>query len=194
MFTSFLYAILAVILISPAWSQTISEGLIIQELERAQTNPDSATQIVINAPTNYVFTFLTKRLNEYVTDANALEFDHLGSAILGKLSVGSLRTITMQNGDLLVQRFLVIDKPREFAYYTNMQRSTLEAPLRYSVSRYRLTELSDGRTQLDVAVTYRATSRLFAFIVRRAFSFALKRDLERAADIISNAYIAENSL
>ena len=194
MFTSFLYAILAVILISPAWSQTISEGLIIQELERAQTNPDSATQIVINAPTNYVFTFLTKRLNEYVTDANALEFDHLGSAILGKLSVGSLRTVTMQNGDLLVQRFLVIDKPREFAYYTNMQRSTLEAPLRYSVSRYRLTELSDGRTQLDVAVTYRATSRLFAFIVRRAFSLALKRDFERAADIISNAYLAENAL
>ena len=181
-------------LMPPAWSQTISEGLIIQELERAQTNPDSATQIIINAPTDYVFIFLTKRLNEYVTDVNALEFDHLGSAILGKLSVGSLRTVTMQNGDLLFQRFLVIDKPREFAYYTNMQRSTLEAPLRYSVSRYRLTELSDGRTQLDVAVTYRATSRIFAFIVQRAFSFALKRDFERAADIISNAYIAENSL
>ena len=194
MFTSFLYAILAVMLMPPAWSQTISEGLIIQELERAQTNPDSATQIIINAPTDYVFIFLTKRLNEYVTDVNALEFDHLGSAILGKLSVGSLRTVTMQNGDLLFQRFLVIDKPREFAYYTNMQRSTLEAPLRYSVSRYRLTELSDGRTQLDVAVTYRATSRIFAFIVQRAFSFALKRDFERAADIISNAYIAENSL
>ena len=183
----------AVIPVSPAGSQTIPDGLIIQELERAQTDPDSATEVVINAPVDYVFAFLTTRLHDYVADANALEFDHSGSTRSDQLGEGSVRSTTMQNGELLVQRFLLMDPPREFAYYTDMQRSTLEAPLQYSVGRYRLTELNEQQTRLNVAVTYRATSRLFRFIVRRAFSSALRRDFERAAGIISRAYIKENA-
>ena len=190
-FTGFFRLFLPVMLASTAWSQTVPESLIIQELERTQTEPDSSTTVVIDAPTDYVFTFLTTRLHEYVADASALQFDHSSSGISDKLSIGTLRTTTMRNGDILVQRFLIIDKPREFAYYTNMQHSTIEAPLRYSVSRYELEELNDMQTQLSVAVTYRATSRLFAFIVRRAFSSALRRDFERAAGIIGNAYRTE---
>lgn len=189
----FLLAFLAVMPASPAGSQTIPDGLIIQELERAQTEPDSATEVVIDAPIDYVFTFLTTRLHDYVADATAVEFDHSGSPRSEQLGKGSIRTATMQNGELLVQRFLLMDPPREFAYHTDMQRSTLEAPLQYSVGRYRLTELNERQTRLHVAVTYRATSRLFGFIVRRAFSSALRRDFERAAGIISSAYVEENA-
>ncbi|MGA0288428.1 MAG: SRPBCC family protein [Pseudohongiellaceae bacterium] len=189
----FLLAFLAVMPASPAGSQTIPDGLIIQELERAQTEPDSATEVMIDAPIDYVFTFLTTRLHDYVADATAVEFDHSGSPRSEQLGKGSIRTATMQNGELLVQRFLLMDPPREFAYHTDMQRSTLEAPLQYSVGRYRLTELNERQTRLNVAVTYRATSRLFGFIVRRAFSSALRRDFERAAGIISSAYVEENA-
>lgn len=189
----FLLAFLAVMPASPAGSQTIPDSLIIQELERAQTEPDSATEVMIDAPIDYVFTFLTTRLHDYVADATAVEFDHSGSPRSEQLGKGSIRTATMQNGELLVQRFLLMDPPREFAYHTDMQRSTLEAPLQYSVGRYRLTELNERQTRLNVAVTYRATSRLFGFIVRRAFSSALRRDFERAAGIISSAYVEENA-
>ena len=189
----FLLAFLAVMLASPAGSQTIPDGLIIQELERAQTEPDSATEVVIDAPIDYVFNFLTTRLHDYVADATAVEFDHSGSPRSEQLGKGSIRTATMRNGELLVQRFLLMDPPREFAYHTDMQRSTLEAPLKYSVGRYRLTELNERQTRLNVAITYRATSRLFGFIVRRAFSSALRRDFERAAGIISSAYVEENA-
>ena len=58
----FFLAVLAVMPTSPAESQTLPEGLIIQELERAQTEPDSASEVVIDAPADYVFTFLTTRL------------------------------------------------------------------------------------------------------------------------------------
>ena len=184
---------MAVLPASPAGSQTIPDSLIAQELERAQTKPDSATEVVIDAPADYVFTFLTTRLHDYVVDANTLEFDHSGSPRSDQLGEGSVRTATMQNGELLVQRFLLLDPPREFAYHTDMQRSTLEAPLQYSVGRYQLTELNERQTRLNVAVTYRATSRLFGFIVRRAFSSALRRDFERAAGIIGSAYIEENA-
>jgi hypothetical protein len=189
----FLLAFLAVMPASLAGSQTIPDSLIIQELERAQNEPDSATEVVIDAPIDYVFTFLTTRLHDYVADATAVEFDHSGSPRSDQLGKGSIRTATMQNGELLVQRFLLMDPPREFAYHTDMQRSTLEAPLQYSVGRYRLTELNERQTRLHVAVTYRPTSRLFGFIVRRAFSSALRRDFERAAGIISSAYIEENA-
>ena len=189
----FLLAFLAVMPASLAGSQTIPDSLIIQELERAQTEPDSATEVVIDAPVDYVFTFLTTRLHDYVADATAVEFDHSGSPRSEQLGKGSIRTATMQNGELLVQRFLLMYPPREFAYHTDMQRSTLEAPLQYSVGSYRLTELNERQTRLNVAVTYRATSRLFGFIVRRAFSSALRRDFERAAGIISSAYVEENA-
>ena len=189
----FLLAFLAVMPASLAGSQTIPDSLIIQELERAQTEPDSATEVVVDAPIDYVFTFLTTRLHDYVADATAVEFDHSGSPRSEQLGKGSIRTATMQNGELLVQRFLLMDPPREFAYHTDMQRSTLEAPLQYSVGSYRLTELNERQTRLNVAVTYRATSRLFGFIVRRAFSSALRRDFERAAGIISSAYVEENA-
>lgn len=189
----FLLAFLAVMPASLAGSQTIPDSLIIQELERAQTEPDSATEVMIDAPIDYVFTFLTTRLHDYVADATAVELDHSGSPRSEQLGKGSIRTATMQNGELLVQRFLLMDPPREFAYHSDMQRSTLEAPLQYSVGRYRLTELNERQTRLNVAVTYRATSRLFGFIVRRAFSSALRRDFERAAGIISSAYVEENA-
>jgi hypothetical protein len=39
-----------------------------------------------------------------------------------------------------------------------------------------------------VAIVYKSSTRLLAFFVRRAFNSALKRDFERAAEVIKIAY------
>ena len=161
------------------------------ELQRTLSDPDSTVSIRIAAPRDYVFRFLTTRLDEYAEDAVALEFDHAQSAAPDGLDRGSLRITTMENRQTLVQRFLLVDAPTEFAYHTDMERSTLSAPLRYSITRYRLAAIDSETTELSVAVTYRASSRLLAFFVKRAFNSALQRDFERAADIIARNYRTE---
>lgn len=169
----------------------LDNDFIAAELERTRSDPDSAINISIAAPRDYVFDFLTTRLDEYADGAAALQFDHAGSARMNRLDRGSLRITTMDNGETLVQRFLLIADPTEFAYYSDMERSTLSAPLKYSITRYTLTEIDNANTDLSVTVSYEASSRLFAFIVRRAFNSALRRDFERAAIIISEKHKEE---
>ncbi|HCL72021.1 MAG TPA: hypothetical protein DIC58_04240, partial [Gammaproteobacteria bacterium] len=88
---------------------------------------------------------------------------------------------------------LLLTAPTEFAYYTNMELSTLSVPLDYSITRYSLTETNYENTELSVTVSYQASSKLFAFIVRRAFNSALRRDFERAANIIAEKYKNEST-
>ena len=161
------------------------------ELRRSLTDPDSKVQVKVAAPRDYVFSFLTGRLDEYADGAVALEFDHAESATSKRLDQGSLRITTMDNRETLVQRFLLLNAPSEFAYFTDMERSTLSAPLKYSVTRYSLITLDRETTELSVAVTYEASSRLFTFLVNRAFNSALRRDFERAAEIIAEKYYKE---
>ena len=172
-------------------AEGLSPEFLAEELQRTRSDPDSAVRISIDAPRDYVFNFLTTRLDEYAEDAVALTFNHTDSDTPGNLDRGSLRTTTMENSETLVQRFLLADAPDEFAYHTDMDRSTLSAPLQYSITRYQLTSIDRETTELNVTVTYRASSRLLAFFVRRAFNSALQRDFERAANIIARSYRAE---
>lgn len=171
----------------------LSRDFIAAELQRTRSDPDSRVSVNIAAPRDYVFDFLTTRMDEYVEGAAALQFDHAGSVSMGRLDRGSLRITTMDNEKTLAQRFLLFTSPAEFAYHTDMELSTLSAPLKYSVTRYSLTEIDNENTELSVTVTYQASSRLFAFIVRRAFNSALMRDFERAASIISQIYRQESA-
>ena len=171
----------------------LGSDFIAAELQRTRSDPDSTVSVSIAAPRDYVFDFLTTRLDEYADGAAALRFDHADSAITGRLSRGSLRIATMDSGETLAQRFLLFTAPAEFAYHTNMELSTLSVPLKYSITRYLLSEINNENTELSVTVSYQASNRLFAFIVRRAFNSALRRDFERAANIIAEKYKNEST-
>ena len=113
--------------------QEITESFIVDELARTQSDPDSAISLAINAPRDFVFDFLTRRVHEYVSDARAVEFDHDSSVQAKQLGVGSERRIIMASDEFLLQRFLIIEPPSSFAYFVDMERSTLSAPLVYSI-------------------------------------------------------------
>lgn len=170
--------------------QEITESFIVDELARTQSDPDSAISLAINAPRDFVFDFLTRRVHEYVSDARAVEFDHDSSVQAKQLGVGSERRIIMASDEFLLQRFLIIEPPSSFAYFVDMERSTLSAPLVYSISRYQLTETTPETTQLDIAVVYQSSTRLLAFLVRRGFNSALERDFDAAVAIIEADYLA----
>lgn len=169
------------------------ESFIARELERTHSDPDTVVTIAINAPVEFVFDLLLYRLEDYVTDAVNVAFDHADSASPAALDSGSERITTMENGEILVQRFLQFQPPQGFAYFTDMEQSTVAAPLRYSLARYELTDNGEG-TVLRVAVVYQSSSRLLAFFVRRAFNSALQRDFEKAAAVIEAEYLANISL
>jgi hypothetical protein len=101
--------------------------------------------------------------------------------------------ITMEDGETLVQRFLLFDAPTTYAYLTDMQRSTFSAPLNYSITRYELFAREDGGTTLQVALAYEPSSRWLAFLVKRAFNSAIQDDFERAAEAIAAAWAATGS-
>ncbi len=69
-----------------------------------------------------------------------------------------------------------------------MDRSTVSLPLNYSIARYELTELTDSSTALRVSLVYQPSSRLLAFIVRRAFRSALQNEFERAVEVIETQW------
>lgn len=169
-------------------AESLNEGFIAQELQRAQSEPDSVATVAITAPLEFVFDYLANRPDDYTADATDVVFDHADSETPGELGRGSIRTIFMDNGESLYQRFLILDRPRTYAYLTDMERSTVSLPLEYSIARYEFVEESDGTTLLRVALVYEPSSRLLAFFVRRAFRSALQRDFERAAERIEMAW------
>ena len=65
-----------------------------------------------------------------------------------------------------------------------MEKSTLEAPLDYSITRYELSNTTNETTNLKISVVYRSSSRLLGFFVRRAFVSALEKDFEKAVEIM----------
>ncbi len=172
----------------PAMAQEFSPQFIADELARTRSDPDSEITLTIKAPRQFVFDFLTQRVDEYVSDANQVGFDHSNSARAGELAPGSDRVITMENSETLVQRFLRFEPPDGYAYFVDMARSTLEAPLDHSISRYQLTAIDADTTGLTTSVVYRSSSRLLAFFVRRGFESALRRDFSRAGKVIEAEY------
>lgn len=191
--TDWLLAIAASILLVTAPVQTtiaatLSEQEITQELQRAESDPDQRVHFKTLAPPDYVFNFLLRRVPEYSTDASALRFADPASDV----GVGSERITVMAGGDLLSQRILRYEPVTEYAYFTDIQRSSVDIPLRYSIGHYRFQETENGGTEVWVSVVFEPSSRLFAFLVRSAFNRALKRDFQRAATLIDQIYQAEH--
>ena len=166
----------------------ISFEFIAAELQRAEKNPDHSVEILIPAPIEFVFGFLSQRLDEYIADAVAVEFDHADSKTEGEVDIGSIRKITLEDSSFLVQRFLRFDPFSEYAYLTDMERSSLDAPIAYSITKYNLSSPAVNETTLHVSVVYKPTTRLLGFFVRRAFNSAFKRDFENAAQVIASEY------
>ena len=169
------------------------EDLIAVELRRTAVAPDSLATVSIAAPIEFVFDFLSRRPDDYTENAVGVAFDHTDSEVAGRLGSGSDRLITMENGEILVQRFLHFGAPGSYAYLTDMQRSTFSAPLNYSIARYELSSQEGGGTTLRVALVYESSSRWMAFFVKRAFNAAVQNDFERAAEAIAAAWAAMGS-
>lgn len=175
--------------VMPGAAEALNESFIKQELERTQSAPDSVASVSIAAPPEFVFDFLSRRPHDYTSDAVGVEFDHSESeSAEGDISRGSIREITMNDGGTLVQRFLIYDAPVTYAYLTDMENSTVSAPLNYIITRYELSELTGGGTDLQISLVYEPSSRLLAFLVRQAFRSALTRDFERAAGLIEEQW------
>jgi len=179
--------LLTLLLLAPVViaAEALDDTFIAAELQRTAEAPDVVAQVSIAAPVDFVFAFLTRQPHRYTADAATVSFDHAASAAPGQLGPGSERVIGLRSGETLVQRFLLVDAPNSYAYLTDMSRSTLSAPLRYSITRYTLTATGPAESRLQVALVYQPSSRLLAFFVRRAFQSALQRDFDRAAQLIA---------
>ena len=174
---------LAVFFLLPAQLLLASEynqQFIDAELERTIVNPDNSTAIEVDQPIGLVFDALLSRLAEYTENITRIDFDHSSAADPATLSIGSERITTMDDGRKLVQRIIIFEPPNRFAYFTDMSLSTVNVPIDYSIGYYTFAEQSDGKTAATVAVAYKPSSRLTAFLVRLGFNRALSKDFEKA--------------
>ncbi|MDG1026082.1 MAG: hypothetical protein P8N94_03780 [Gammaproteobacteria bacterium] len=174
---------LAVFFLLPAQLLLASEydqQFIDAELERTIVNPDNSTAIKVDQPIGLVFDALLSRLAEYTENITRIDFDHSSAADPATLSIGSERITTMDDGRKLVQRIIIFEPPNRFAYFTDMSLSTVNVPIDYSIGYYTFAEQSDGKTAATVAVAYKPSSRLTAFLVRLGFNRALSKDFEKA--------------
>ena len=174
---------LAVFFLVPAQLLLASEydqQFIDAELKRTIVNPDNSTAIKVDQPIGLVFDALLSRLAEYTENITRIDFDHSSAADPATLSIGSERITTMDDGRKLVQRIIIFEPPNRFAYFTDMSLSTVNVPIDYSIGYYTFAEQSDGKTAATVAVAYKPSSRLTAFLVRLGFNRALSKDFGKA--------------
>ena len=160
------------------------------ELERVVSDPENCVTISVDAPVNYVYRFLMERLDLYAKDAETVTFNASGEDSI-QASVGTERTTTMKKGGTLVQRFLIVEPPTTYAYFTDISKSTLSVPLKYSLTKYEFAEVGVTKTTVKISVVYEPSSRLTGFIVRRLFNSAFERDFNNAAKIMSNRYLKD---
>jgi hypothetical protein len=161
-----------------------------KELERVVSDPENCVTISVDAPVNYVYRFLMERLDLYAKDAETVTFNASGEDSI-QASVGTERTTTMKKGGTLVQRFLIVEPPMTYAYFTDISKSTLSIPLKYSVAKYEFAEVGVKKTTVKISVVYEPSSRLTGFIVRRLFNSAFERDFNNAAQIMSERYLKD---
>lgn len=159
-----------------------------QYLNRSLSEPDSQIVIDIKAPRQYVFDFMVNKTNEFVKNASDLRVDHSASLTPGMLSEGSERVIYFESGEKLFERFIAIDAPSSFSYYVDTELSETKNTLKYSVSNYRLEEISNSETRVVVSVAFRAETKVPHFIVKRAVNSALRRDFNKAVALIESQY------
>ena len=154
-------------------------------LARAGQQPQQQVTVDIAAPPSYVFDFMRNRLPEYLEGVKAVSFS------TGQASGRLERTSQLENGETLVQRFIVDEPGVQYAYFTDMAASTVSAPLAYTVTAYQFLANESGGTRVTVAIDYEPSPRWMGFIVRRAFNRAFREDYQRAAMIISEAFLSE---
>lgn len=171
-----------------SFSAAIDDEFINKELERIQINPDHSISFEIDSSREFVFQFLSHRVHDYTKAARAVIFDHDNSVSEDRLDVGSVRITTMENGELLAQRFLLYDPPNTYAYFTDMESSSVKVPLSYSIAHYEFTSITREKTRFEVSVGYQSSSRLLSFFVRRVFNSALANDFESAVELIEAEY------
>lgn len=159
---------------------------VLNELERARSNPDNSTMLEVAQPVELVFDALLTRLAEYTDNVATISFDHSAAQSPGVLGVGSERITTMDDGKRLVQRILIFEPPNTFAYFTDMAKSTISVPIDYSIGYYEFSKQQDGRVNAAVSVVYRPSSRLTAFLVRLGFNRALSRDFQKAEEYLNS--------
>ena len=176
-----------------AQENPIDQSLIETELGRTYNDPDSEVIVTIDAPREFVFDFLVNRVDEFAENTESLRFDNSDARVPGALGIGSERIITLTEGEILLQRFLMFDPPASYAYHVDMARSTVDIPLEYSISRYELSENDEESTRLEVSVVYESNARLLGFVVRRMIRSALRREFEKASSIIEAEFQAQGS-
>lgn len=169
-----------------------SNAFIQAELERAASDPENSVTISVDAPADYVFRFLMERLDLYTKDAETITFSTNDGEDF-KASVGTERTTVMKEGGTLVQRFLIVEPTFTYAYFTDINKSTLSVPLKYSLAKYEFTEIEPNKTMVKISVVYEPSSRLTAFIVRRLFNSAFERDFNNAAKIMNERFQEERT-
>lgn len=162
------------------------DQFVLNELERAKSNPDNSTMLEVAQPIELVFDALLTRLAEYSENIASISFDHSAALKTGALGVGSERITTMDDGKRLVQRILIFEPPKRFAYFTDMAKSTVGAPIDYSIGYYKFSEQQDGRVKAAVSVVYKPSSRLTAFLVRLGFNRAMSRDFQKAEEYLNS--------
>jgi uncharacterized membrane protein len=167
-----------------------SNKFIQAELERVVSDPENSVTISVDAPADYVFKFLMERLDLYTKDAKTVTFDSERSAGI-RASVGTERTTLMQEGGTLVQRFLIVEPSTTYAYFTDISKSTLSVPLKYSLAKYEFAEVGVTKTTVKISVVYEPSSRLTGFIVRRLFNSAFERNFNNAARIMGERYLKD---
>lgn len=169
-----------------------SDEFIQTELKRVVSDPENFVTISVDAPVNYVYRFLMERLDIYTKDAETVTFNARDEGNI-QASVGTERTTTMKKGGTLVQRFLIVEPPTTYAYFTDISKSTLSVPLKYSLAKYEFVEVGVKKTTVKISVVYEPSSRLTGFIVRRLFNSAFKRDFNNAAKIMSERYLKDST-
>jgi ribosome-associated toxin RatA of RatAB toxin-antitoxin module len=161
-------------------------GFISLQLERAQKEPDHRVYLEIKLPKEEVFNALLSQLHEYSGDISSITFRHPNSSLSDNPVIGSIRISTMDNDEILAQRIISFDPPNHFAYFTDIEKSTVDVPLDYTIGHYRFIEDADGHTNVQISVVYQPSSSLTSFLVRRIFNRAMDRDFEKAEEYLNS--------
>jgi hypothetical protein len=166
-------------------AEALTDETIAAELQRATNDPDSAVEYQVDRGPQELFEFLLDKLAEYSEEVVSIDFDHSQSAEPGSLGAGSERIVHLSDGSFIVHRFLQVDPPTSFAYLTDMESSTADIPIDYSIVHYQLSEIGDEQSQMRVAATFRPSSRLLSMFIRQAFDSALEADFSKVQELLA---------
>ncbi len=166
-------------------AEAMTDEMIAAELQRAINDPDSAVVYQVDRTKEELFDYLLANLADYSEEVVSIDFDHSRSMEPGDLGIGSDRIVNLSDGSFIVHHFLKVDPPGSFACLTDMSRSTAEIPIDYSIVHYQLSESGNEQTTMQVAATFRPSSRLLSVFIRQAFDSALETDFSKVQELLA---------